>query len=76
MFSKGEVFKIVLKKNICRRFELELGSLIYIFLNDFGKLLLVFDSLLFKDVVFDNDNFCKELVIWKGKLIDVNRIID
>ena len=76
MSSKGEALKTASKKNIRRRLESELGSSIHIFSNDSGKLLLVPDSLLFKDVVVDNDNLRKELAIWKGKLTDANRITD
>ena len=76
MSSKGEALKTASKKNIRRRLESELGSSIHIFSNDSGKLLLVPDSLSFKDVVLDNDNLRKELAIWKGKLTDANRISD
>ena len=76
MSSKGEALKTASKKNIRRRLESELGSSIHIFSNDSGKLLLVPDSLSFKDVVLDNDNLRKELAIWKGKQTDANRITD
>ena len=39
-------------------------------------MLLVADSLLFKDVVLDNDNLHKELAIWKVKLSDANKVTD
>ena len=76
MLSKGEALKTATKKNIRKRLESELGNSIHIFPNDSGKLLLVPDSLLFKDVVLDNDNLCKELAIWKVKLTDDNKITD
>jgi len=78
MSSKGEALKSGTKKNIRRRLESELGNSIHIFPNDSGKLLLVPDSLSFKDVVLDNDNdnLCKELAIWKVKLPDANNITD
>ena len=63
MSSKGEALKTTSKKNIRRRLESELGNSIHIFSNDSGKLLLVPDSLLFKDAVLDNENLCKELAI-------------
>ena len=76
MSSKGEALKSATNKNIRRRLESELGNSIHIFQNDSGKLLLVPDSLSFKDVVLDNDNLRKELAIWKVKLTDANKIID
>lgn len=78
MSSKGEALKSATKKNIRRRLESQLGSSIHIFQNDSGKLLLVPDSLSFKDVLLDNDNdnLRKELAIWKVKLTDANNITD
>lgn len=76
MSSKGEALKTATKKNIRRKLESELGNSIHIFPNDSGKLLLVPDSLSFKDVVHDDDNLRKELAIWKVKLSDANKITD
>ena len=76
MSSKGEALKTASKKNIRRRLESELGNSIHIFSNDSGKLLLVPDSLSFKDVVLDDENLRKELAIWKVKLTDANGITD
>lgn len=78
MSSKGEALKSATKKNIRRRLESQLGSSIHIFQNDSGKLLLVPDSLSFKDVLLDNDNdnLRKELAIWKVKLTDAKNITD
>ena len=76
MSCKGEVLKTATKKNIRRRLESELGDSVHIFANDSGKLLLVPDSLSFKDVVLDNENRRKELAIWKVKLTDANKITD
>ena len=73
---KGEVLKTATKKNFRRRLESELGDSVHIFPNDSGKLLLVPDSLSFKDVVLDNENLRKELAIWKVKLTDANKITD
>jgi len=76
MSSKGEALKTATTKNIRRRLESGLGNSIHIFPNDSGKLLLVPDSLAFKDVVLDNDNLRKELAIWKVKLSDDNKITE
>lgn len=61
MSTKGEALKTASKKNIRKRLESELSNSIHIFSNDSGKLLLVPDSLPFKDVVHDSDNLRKEL---------------
>ena len=74
MSSKGEALKTASKKTIRRRLESELGNSIHIFSNDSGKLLLVPDSLLFKNAVLDNENLREELAIWKVKLTDANGI--
>jgi len=76
MSSKGEPLKGATKKNIRRELESELGNSFHIFPNDSGKLLLVPDTLPFKDAVLDNDNLRKELAIWKVKLTDANKITD
>jgi len=76
MSCKGEVLKTATKKSIRRRLESELGDSVHIFVNNSGKLLLVPDSLSFKDVVLDNENLRKELAIWKVKLTDANKITD
>ena len=52
MSSKGEALKTATKRNIRRRLESELGNSVHIFPNDFGKLLLVPDSLSFKMLSF------------------------
>lgn len=76
MSSKGDALKTATKKNICTRLESELGNSIHIFQNDSGKLLLVPNSLSFKDFVLDNYNLRKELAIWKVKQTDANKITD
>ena len=75
MSSKGEALKTATKKNIRRRLESELGDSVHIFPNNSGKLLLVPDSLSFKDAVLDNYKLRKKLAICK-KLTDANKITD
>lgn len=64
------------RKHICRRLESKLESLIDIFPDDKGKLLVVPESVSLKDLVLENQTLRRELRVWKTKSTDVNIIID
>lgn len=64
------------RKHICRKLESELGKSVDIFSDDKGKLLMVPDSVSFKDVVLENQMLQRELIVWKAKLTNINKIID
>lgn len=53
LFGGVECMIDFIRKYICRRLEFELESFIDIFLDDKGKLLVVFESVLLKYVVLE-----------------------
>ena len=64
------------RKHIRRKLESELGESVDTFPDDKGKLLMVPDSVSFKDVVLENQMLHRELRVWKAKSTNINKIID
>jgi hypothetical protein len=64
------------KKHIRRKLEAELGESINIFPDNRGKLLVVPNSVSFRDVVVENHNLHQELKTWKTKSTDIEKTLD
>lgn len=62
------------RKHIHRKLASELEDSLQIFPDDKGKLLVVPDSVTLRDVVVENQILERELIIWKGKITDLNKI--
>ena len=64
------------KKHIHRKLVSELEGSVQIFPDDKGKLLMVPNTVTLRDVVVENQILDRELAIWKGKMTDLDKIVD
>ena len=64
------------RKHIRRKLESELGESIDIFSDENGKLLLVPDSVTFREVVLENQRLHRDLRVWNAKSTNINKVID